>query len=133
MSSVHNSGIDQWITSHVDKYPFHTQATHVMHTAATQLHHRVMISRKPILASPTEGYPQKTATPFINIKISFKEISSLFLYLTYSTTLKKQSWLFFIQKSSFNVRETLYLRASQNSYEQARGAWWISLPVLTSS
>jgi len=44
------------------------------------------------------------------------------------------SWLFFVQKASFNPAKSLYLppfRFPIKSFlsQQARGAWWISLPV----
>jgi hypothetical protein len=82
----------------------------------------------------------------------FKKISSFFFLLTSihlslpdssagwlrmmqeDTPAATTSWLFFVQKASFNPAKSLYLppfRFPIKSFlsQQARGAWWISLPV----
>ena len=68
-----------------------------------------------------------------------KALYKFILFILYKPTLVPvfSGWLFFVQKASFKPAKTLYLPALRSTQiedlsisQQARGAWWISLPVL---
>ncbi|WNW12600.1 hypothetical protein RRX38_16095 [Pseudomonas sp. DTU_2021_1001937_2_SI_NGA_ILE_001] len=112
----------------VEKYHINPQANRCRPTGSTPPDHSLMIFCTYRKQRRVDGYPQKMAALREKTKTRFYKISFFFIFLDLQPSARL---LIFWSMGFIKGAEFPILAVFPFSYpQQARGAWWISLPVL---